>query len=70
MHQQMTQLDWVDQQIEEQAQVEAIEEYQSAIGRAIHYWSRGKHIPLTLHADLVDQGYNVPALEARYFKFD
>lgn len=64
------QLDWIEQIADEEAQMEAIEEYRSDIGRAISYWSKGKHIPLSLYSELMENGYDVPALEARYFKID
>lgn len=66
----LKQLDWIEEIEDEEAQVEAIEEYRSAIGRAIYYWSKGEHIPLSLYSELMDEGYDVPALEARYFTFD
>lgn len=61
------QRDWVDEEIAERESMEAIEEYQSAIGKAIDLWSKGKHIPLTLYTELLENGYDVPRLEARYF---
>ncbi len=39
------------------------DEPQSALGRAIAIWSRGQRIPLTLAAELMEDGYDVPALE-------
>lgn len=63
----MTQRDWVDEQIAERESMEAVEEYQSAIGKAIDLWSQGKHIPMTLYTELLENGFDVPRLEARYF---
>lgn len=37
--------------------------FQSALGRAIAIWSQGRAIPMTLAAELMEQGYDVPALE-------
>ena len=37
--------------------------FQSALGRAIALWSQGKSIPLTLAAELMEQGYDLPTLE-------
>lgn len=69
MHQPM-QHDWVNDQIAERERMEAVEEYRSAIGRAIAYWSEGKHIPLTLYTELLEEGFDVPRLEARHFVFN
>lgn len=41
-------------------------EYGSALGRAIQQWSNGLPIPLTLAVELMEQGFDVPALEARH----
>lgn len=43
-------------------------QYQSALGKAIACWSAGYPISLTLYAELVEQGYDVPALENYYMK--
>ena len=66
----MTQADWVDDYNKQEEQMEAVEEYRSAIGRALAYWSMGHHIPLTLYSELLEDGYDVPRLEARHFVFD
>jgi hypothetical protein len=34
--------------------------------RAIEQWKHGNRIPLTLATELLEQGYDVQALEARY----
>ena len=44
------------------------EQYASALGRAIAYWQNGSYIPLTLASELMAEGYDVGALEARYLK--
>lgn len=44
--------------------------FNSAIGKAIAHWQEGLPIPMTLFAELVEQGYDVPALESRYFSYD
>lgn len=41
-------------------------EMKSPLGKAIALWQAGRPIPLTLFAALVEQGYDVPALERRY----
>ncbi len=66
----MNQVDWVDELKMEDEQMEAVEEYRSAIGRAIAYWSNGQHIPLTLYTELLEEGFDVPRLEARHFVYD
>lgn len=66
----MNQVDWVSEQHNEEEQMEAIEEYRSAIGRAIAYWSNGKNIPLSLYTELLEDGFDVPRLEARHFVFN
>lgn len=63
------QRDWVDELTKEEEQMEAVEEYRSAIGRAIAYWSNGQHIPLTLYTELLEEGFDVPRLEARHFVY-
>lgn len=42
--------------------------FQSALGRAIALWSQGQRIPMTLAAELMRQGYDVPALERAHRK--
>lgn len=37
--------------------------FRSALGRAIAIWSQGKNIPVTLAVELMQQGYDVAALE-------
>lgn len=38
----------------------------SALGRAIAHWQSGRRIPMTLAAELMEQGYDVPALERKH----
>lgn len=64
---QLKQRDWVDEFNSERESMEAVAEYNSAIGKAIDLWSKGKHIPMTLYTELLENGYDVPRLEARYF---
>lgn len=64
MHQQ---IDWVDEVIREEEEMEAVAEYESTIGRAISLWQKGNHIPLDLYHQLLEDGFDVPRLEARYF---
>lgn len=52
-----------------QAQVELAEEYESALGRALRFWSRGQHIPMDLFSELVELGFDVPTLEAKHFRY-
>ncbi|MBN9346639.1 MAG: hypothetical protein J0I48_10645 [Devosia sp.] len=40
----------------------------SALGRAIALWSQGKSIPMTLAAELMAEGYDIPSLERRHRK--
>lgn len=40
--------------------------YQSPLGRALCIWAQGKNIPMTLAAELMAEGYDVPALERRH----
>lgn len=42
--------------------------YESALGKAIAYWQAGRYIPLTLATELMGEGYDVGALEARHLK--
>lgn len=65
----MKQVDWVDQLKKEEEEMEAVEEYRSAIGRAIAMWESGHHIPLDLYTKLIEDGYDVPRLEARHFVY-
>lgn len=37
-----------------------------ALERAIGYWRNDKEIPMDLAAALMREGYDIPALEARY----
>lgn len=46
------------------------ENYDSALGQAIATWQGGQPIPMTLFAELAEQGYDVPALEARHFNWN
>lgn len=41
---------------------------QSALGQAIQLWSKGKRIPLTIAVELMEEGYDVPALERAHFR--
>lgn len=43
-------------------------EFTSALGRAIALWSQGKRIPITIAAELMQDGYDVASLERRHFK--
>lgn len=43
-------------------------EYTSALGKAIALWTAGYPISLSLYAELVEQGYDVPALENHYMQ--
>lgn len=63
------QRDWVDEFNSERESMEAVEEYHSALGKAIDSWSKGKHISMTLYTELLEDGYDVPRLEARYFVY-
>lgn len=40
--------------------------FQSPLGRAIAIWSQGKNIPMTLAAELMAEGFDVPSLERRH----
>lgn len=42
--------------------------YESALGKAIAYWSRGRSIPMNIAVELMAEGYDVSALEARHLK--
>jgi hypothetical protein len=42
--------------------------FQSALGRAIALWSQGKRIPLTIAAELIEDGYDLQSLERRHLK--
>ena len=42
------------------------DQYESALGRAIAQWRTGRPIPMTLAAELLQQGFDVAALEARH----
>ena len=51
------------------AEVEATpDNYESALGKAIAYWQAGRYIPLTLATELMADGYDVGALEAKHLK--
>ena len=43
--------------------------FDSAIGKAIAHWQEGLPIPMTLFAELVEQGFDVPTLENQYMKY-
>lgn len=63
----MEQSDWVAKLIDEEDEMEAIEEYHSALGQAVSIWQKGNHIPLTMYHELLEAGYDVQLLETRYF---
>ena len=42
--------------------------YESALGKAIAYWRSGRIIPMALAVELMAEGYDVGALEARHLK--
>ena len=42
--------------------------YYSALGKAIAYWRSGHIIPLSLAVELMDDGYDIGVLEARYLE--
>lgn len=42
--------------------------YVTPLGRAIALWQAGKRIPLDLFAALVEEGYDVPALERAHYR--
>lgn len=42
--------------------------YESALGKAIAYWRSGRIIPMTLAVELMGDGYDVGALEARHLE--
>lgn len=44
------------------------EQYRSALGLAIAILNAGKRLPLHIAAELMREGYDVPALERRHFK--
>lgn len=44
------------------------EEYRSALGLAIAILKSGKRLPLHVAAELMREGYDVPALERRHFR--
>jgi hypothetical protein len=41
---------------------------QSALGKAILIWQRGERIPMSLAAELMQDGYDLPGLERAYRK--
>ena len=43
-------------------------QFTSALGKAIATWSQGKHIPLTLAVELIEEGYDLNSLQRRHFK--
>ena len=42
--------------------------YESALGKAIAYWRSGRLIPMMLVEELMGEGYDVGALEAKHLK--
>lgn len=63
----MEQQDWIYNIEKEEEEMEAITEYHSALGKAIAMWQEGHHIPMDLYTKLIEDGFDVPRLEARYF---
>lgn len=47
---------------------DSTDNYESALGKAIAYWSSGRLIPMNLAIELVADGYDVCALEARHLE--
>lgn len=45
---------------------ESDSEFKSALGKAIALWRQDRPIPMTLYAELREQGFAVPALERHY----
>lgn len=43
-------------------------QFTSALGKAIAIWSQGRHIPLTLASELIEQGYDLGILQRRHLK--
>ena len=50
-------------------QQDSLDTFDSAIGKAIAHWQEGLPISMTLFAELVEQGYDVPALENQYMNY-
>ena len=42
--------------------------YESALGKAVAYWLRGRLLPRMLAEELMSKGYDVGALEAKHLK--
>lgn len=42
--------------------------YESALGKALAYWRRGRIIPMTIAVELMAEGYDVSALQIRYLE--
>jgi hypothetical protein len=38
----------------------------SSLGKAVALWNRGRAVPMTIIADLMAQGYDVPSLERQH----
>jgi hypothetical protein len=50
-------------------QQDSLDTFDSAIGKAIAHWQEGLPISMTLFAELLEQGYDVPTLENQYMKY-
>jgi len=62
------QKDFANPQTNEQSDLPVFDSNKSALATAISLWRAGKKIDLTLYAELVEQGYDVPSLERFYRK--
>lgn len=51
----------------EQMELPLFDSDESALGKAIRLWQSGQLIPLDVFYELQEQGYDVPALESRYY---
>jgi hypothetical protein len=40
----------------------------SSIGRAVSFWGQSRRIPFDLARELMDEGFDLPALEAHHMK--
>lgn len=65
----MTQLEVELQDDAAAAAADAIpDNYESALGKAVAYWRSGRLIPMMLAGELMSEGYEVGALEAKHLK--
>jgi len=62
------QKDFAKPQTNEAPDLPVFDSNKSALATAISLWRAGKKIDLTLYAELVEQGYDVPSLERFYRK--